>query len=355
MRNRLLWKILAINLPVIALVILVVWIAVDVLAANYFSELMQRYKIEPSETHAMFVDSVHTYLINASIIAAILAALLSFLLTRTVLRPLSQMTDVTKRVSSGDYSARVEVRSRDEVGQLGHSFNRMADNLEKIEQLRRTMVVDLAHELRTPLTSLRGYLEAMDDGVVTPSTETLGILQDEIMRLVRLVESLNQLTKADAARAYLQRQEVDLSALIRQALELDRFQFGSRDIAVDTKLPDAPVTVNGDRDKLFQVLRNLTQNAWQYTPAGGVVRVDAAADADAVTVGFANNTAGLPAETIPLMFERFYRAEKSRSRESGGAGIGLAIVKELVEAHGGTVGAEPTGGGDVRFWFRIPR
>jgi len=354
MRNRLLWKILAINVPVIALIILVVWVAVDVLAANYFTELMKRYNIEPSETHAMFVASVHSYLIDASIIAAVLAALLSFLLTRTVLRPLSQMNAVTQRIAAGDYSARVEVRSRDEVAELALAFNRMADNLEKIERLRRTMVVDLAHELRTPLTSLRGYLEAIDDGVVNPSTETLRILQDEIMRLVRLVESLNQLTKADAARAYLERQEVDLPALIGQALELDRFEFGSRGIDVETAFPDAPLLIDADRDKLFQVLRNLTQNDWQYTPAGGRLKVAVAAEPHAVTVSFANGSTALSDEDLPLIFERFYRAEKSRSRESGGAGIGLAIVKELVEAHGGTVGVERDGA-DVRFWFRLPR
>jgi signal transduction histidine kinase len=354
MRNRLLWKILAINLPVIALIILVVWVAVDVLAAHYFTELMKRYNIEPSETHAMFVASVHSYLIDASIVAAVLAALLSFLLTRTVLRPLSQMNEVTQHIAAGDYSARVEVRSRDEVAQLALAFNRMADNLEKIERLRRTMVVDLAHELRTPLTSLRGYLEAIDDGVVTPSTETLQILQDEIMRLVRLVESLNQLTKADAARAYLERQDVELPALIGQALELDRFEFGSRGIDVETAFPETPLHVDADRDKLFQVLRNLTQNAWQYTPRGGRLRVAVADEPGAVAVSFANNSTGLSDEDLPLMFERFYRVEKSRSRESGGAGIGLAIVKELVEAHGGTVGVERDGD-DVRFWFRLPR
>jgi signal transduction histidine kinase len=354
MRNRLLWKILAINVPVIGLIILVVWVAVDVLAAHYFTELMKRYNIEPSETHAMFVASVHSYLIDASIVAAILAALLSFLLTRTVLRPLSQMNEVSQHIAAGDYTARVEVRSQDEVGQLGHAFNRMADNLEKIERLRRTMVVDLAHELRTPLTSLRGYLEAIDDGVVDPSTETLRILQDEIMRLVRLVESLNQLTKADAARAYLERQEVDLLALIGQALELDRFAFGSRGIDVETAFPDTSLTVNADRDKLFQVLRNLTQNAWQYTPTGGRLRVAVAVEPRAVTVSFANSSSGLSDEDLPLIFERFYRAEKSRSRESGGAGIGLAIVKELVEAHGGSVGVARDGG-DVRFWFSLPR
>lgn len=354
MRNKLIWKLLAINLPVIGLVILVVWIAVDVLAADYFMELMKRYHIEPSDTHEMFVDSVHNYLIDASVVAAILAAVLSFLLTRTVLRPLLQMTDVTQRIASGDYSARVDVRSADEVGRLGLAFNRMADSLEKVENLRRTMVVDLAHELRTPLTSLRGYLEAMDDGVVQPSTETLRILQDEIMRLVRLVENLNQLTKADAARAYLQRQEVDLGVLIGQALELDRFAFGSRNIGVEIDLPNTPLQVSGDRDKLLQVLRNLTQNAWQYTPSGGRLRVDAEADDGQVTVNFTNTCRGVAEDDLPLIFERFYRVEKSRSRDSGGAGIGLTIVKELVEAHGGTVGVAMADG-DIRFSFRLPQ
>lgn len=352
MRDKLLWKLLAINLPVIGMVILIVWFAVDFLAADYFTVLMEEYKISPSDTHRMFVESVHRYLIQASIVAAAIAVLLSFLLTRTVLRPLSQMTEISQRVAAGDYSARVEVTSKDEVGRLGLAFNRMADSLEKIEGLRRTMVVDLAHELRTPLTSLRGYFEAMEDGVVEANKGTFGILQDEIMRLVRLVESLHQLTKADAAKAFLSRQQVDLPALIAQALELDRFQFQSRDITVETKLPADPLIVQGDRDKLLQVLRNLTQNAWQYTPDGGRLTVVAESDGDGITVSFANTAAGIVETDLPLIFERFYRVDKSRSRDSGGAGIGLTIVKELVEAHGGRVGAD-TGDGDVRFWFEL--
>lgn len=354
MRDKLLWKLLAINLPVIGMVIMIVWFAVDFLAADYFTVLMEEYKISPSDTHRMFVESVHRYLIQASIVASALAVLLSFLLTRTVLRPLSQMTEISQRVAAGDYSARVEVTSKDEVGRLGLAFNRMADSLEKIEGLRRTMVVDLAHELRTPLTSLRGYFEAMDDGVVEANKGTFGILQDEIMRLVRLVESLHQLTKADAAKAFLSRQQVDLPALIGQALELDRFQFQSRDITVETKLPAEPLIVQGDRDKLLQVLRNLTQNAWQYTPDGGRLTVIAESDGDEVTVSFANTAAGIVETDLPLIFERFYRVDKSRSRDSGGAGIGLTIVKELVEAHGGRVGVD-TGDGDVRFWFELDR
>lgn len=354
MRDKLLWKLLAINLPVIGTVILIVWFAVDFLAADYFTVLMEEYKISPSDTHRMFVESVHGYLIQASIVAAAIAVLLSFLLTRTVLRPLSQMTEISQRVAAGDYSARVEVTSKDEVGRLGLAFNRMADSLEKIEGLRRTMVVDLAHELRTPLTSLRGYFEAMDDGVVEANKGTFAILQDEIMRLVRLVESLHQLTKADAAKAFLSRQQVDLPALIAQALELDRFEFQSRGITVETKLPVEPLIVQGDRDKLLQVLRNLTQNAWQYTPDGGTLTVVAENEGDDVTVSFTNSAAGIEAADLPLIFERFYRVDKSRSRDSGGAGIGLTIVKELIEAHGGHVGAD-TEDGDVRFWFALAR
>jgi two-component system sensor histidine kinase BaeS len=355
MTNKLLWKLVAINLPVIGVVILVVWLAVDFLAADYFTVLMERYKISPSDTHQMFVDAVHRYLIRASLFAVLVAVFLSFLLTRTVLRPLSEMTDVTQRIAAGDYSARIEVKSKDEVGRLGIAFNRMADSLEKIEQLRRTMVVDFAHELRTPLTSLRGYLEALGDDVVRPTKDTFRILQDELMRLVRLVEDLHQLTKADAARAYLRREAVDLRELIGQVLELDRFQFQSREIGVETSIVENAAHVQADRDKLLQVLRNLVQNAWQYSTRGGALLVSAERGGKGVVVRFANSCEGLSEEDLPLIFERFYRAEKSRSRsrERGGAGIGLTIVKELIEAHGGEVGVE-IDGNKLQVWFTLP-
>lgn len=353
MKDKLIWKLFAINIPVIGVVILVVWVAVDFLAADYFTVLMERYKISPADTHQMFVDAVHRYLIHASLVAAAMAALLSFLLTRTVLRPLSDMTEVTQRIAEGDYSARVTVGSGDEVGKLGRSFNRMADRLETVEQLRRGMVVDFAHELRTPLTSVRGYLEALADGVVQPTRETFTILQDEILRLVRLVEDLHQLTKADAARAYLNRESVNLSDLVHQVLELHRFQFQSRDIDVKTEFSEDGATVLADRDKMLQVLRNLVQNAGQYTPEGGTLRVTAQRDADNVKVTFANTCAGVTESDMSSIFERFYRVEKSRSRDSGGAGIGLSIVKELVDAHGGRVGAEMIGDA-IHFWFSVP-
>lgn len=340
---RLIWKLLAINLPVIGVVILVVWIAVDFLAADYFSTLMHEYKISPSETHQMFIEAVHRYMINAVLLAIAVAALLSFLLTRTVLRPLAQMTEVSRRIAEGDYSARVEVQSRDEVGRLGESFNRMADSLETVEALRRDMVVDLAHELRTPLTSLRGYVEALGDGVVEPNKATLQVLQDELMRLVRLVESLSQLIRADAAKGFLRREKLDLHALIAQVLALHEFNFQARGLTLDADYANEALEVVGDRDRLLQIFSNLAQNAWQNAPEGSRVTVSTRRDADAVTVWFSNRNTGLAKEDLPLLFERFYRAEKSRPRDVGGAGVGLAIVKELVAAHGGAVDAEIDG------------
>ncbi|MFC1491987.1 sensor histidine kinase [Nitrospinota bacterium] len=353
MKNRLIWKLLAINLPVIGSVILVVWFAIDYLAADYFAVLMEKYHIAPTESHQMFVEAIHRYLIQASLIALGLAAVLSFFLTRAVLHPLSRIAEVTERVASGDYTARTGISSGDEVGQLGKAFDQMADSLEEIEQLRKTMIVDIAHELRTPLTSIRGYLEGLSDGVIPASKKTFEMLEQEILRLVRLINDLQQLTRADAAGAYLHREKVHLPELVGQILELYRHDFRNREISINTRFDEAVTYVQADRDKLMQALRNLIQNAWQYTPPGGDVEISAENVADGIMLAFANTGAGIAEGDLPFIFERFYRTDKSRSRESGGAGLGLAIVKGLIEAHGGRVGAASTEG-KTRIWLTLP-
>ncbi len=353
MKGNLLWKLLAINVPIIGVVIVVIWLTVDYLAAGYFAELMAEYNISPDKSHQMFLDAVHRYLIRASLAALLLAVVLSFFLMRSALRPLSDMAEVTRLIAAGDYEARVDVASNDEVGRLGLAFNRMADSLERVEKLRKTMVSDIAHELRTPLTNIRGYLEGLSDGVVAPSREVHAILEQEILRLVRLVEDLNQLTKADAAHAYLRRETVSIADLVEQVIALNRPEFEARGISVTTEFDDAALHVSADRDKLLQVLRNLIQNAWQYTPDNGAFRFSVTRVPEGVRADFVNSGAQLDPADLPFIFERFYRGEKSRSRESGGAGIGLTIVKQLVEAHGGRVGAE-CAGDETRFWFILP-
>lgn len=352
-RRTLLVKLLAVNLPILVAAMAVVWLAIDYLAADYFSALMEQYNISPSDTHEMFVDAIHRYLIQASVVAVGLAVLLSFLLTRKVLRPLSAMQRATQRLAAGDYEARAPVETRDELGDLAEAFNRMAEGLERGERLRRSMVADIAHELRTPLTNVRGYLEGLADGVIEPDKRTFEMLQAEILRLVGLVDDLHQLTLADAAEADLRVDMVELPPLVDEVLALERGGLACREVGVEVDIPAHLAQVRADHDKLRQVLTNLVQNARQYVGEGGRIRIDAERNGIYLRLTVANTGASIPEADLPHIFERFYRTDKSRSRDSGGAGIGLAIVKGLIEAHGGRVGAE-SGGGWTRIWVELP-
>jgi two-component system sensor histidine kinase BaeS len=351
--GHLLWKLVAIHISLIAFVIAIVWLAIDTLAADYLTKLMQKYHVSPTATHEMFVHAVHRYLIWATLAGLLLAVLLSFLLLKRVLKPLLQMTQITQRIAQGDYSAKVPVLSQDEIGQLALSFNRMAESLQRIEQFRKKMVLDVAHELRTPITNIQGYLEALTDGVLEPSRKTFETLQEETDRLVRLVEDLLRLSKADAARASLHKRDIFLADWVEQVLDSFKDPFQARNITLRIDFPDRSIRVEADPDKLLQVVINLLQNALQYTPPGGRVKISSARLPAEIQIIFANTGGEIEASDLPYIFERFYRGEKSRSREHGGAGIGLAIVKELIDAHNGRVGAEIFQG-EIQVWFTLP-
>jgi signal transduction histidine kinase len=339
MKRYLILKLLAVHLVVIGFVMVIVWLAIDTLAAGYFVTLMEKYNISPEPAHAMFVDAVHRYLLWASLAAVFLAVVLSFVMMRRVLSPLSRMTVITREIAAGNFDVRVPAGSRDEVGQLARAFNQMAQSLEAIESLRRTLMIDVAHELRTPLTNMRGYLEALDDGVLPPSSETIRLLQDETLRLAQLVEDVLQLARADAAHGRLETAPLDLGQLIHETLETLSPEFARKSITVHRNAPPTPVVVAADRRRLTRVLRNLADNAARYSPEGGRVDITIEAAGRQVQIEFRNTAPELVSRDLPFIFERFYRGEKSRSRKHGGAGIGLAIVKELVEAHGGQVDA----------------
>jgi len=344
---------MAIILIVIASVILPVWLAIDYLAADYFMTLMDKYNISPEPVHAMFVAAVHRYLLWASLAASVLAVVFSFVLVRRVLDPLTVMTAMTRDIAAGNYAVDIPVRSMDEVGQLAVAFNRMTASLHKLEKLRRGMMVDVAHELRTPLTNIQGYLEALLDGVVPGSKEIYDLLHEETMRLARLVEDILQLAKADAAQSSLELRQFDLKALILQTFDSFRMEFEKKGIQVDISPESGDQKVRADQAKIAQVLQNLMQNAVQYTPANGHAELIMEPSPSVIKIVFANSGGEIDAADLPYIFERFYRGEKSRSREHGGAGIGLAIVKELIEAHGGRVGAEILVD-RTKIWFTLP-
>lgn len=354
MRSYLILKLLAIHLAVIGFVMIIVWLSIDTLAAGYFVTLMEKYNISPEPAHAMFISAVHRYLVWAFVAAMALAVVLSFVLMRKVLAPLTHMNTTTRQIAAGDFTARVPVNTRDELGTLAKAFNRMAESLEEIESLRRTLMIDVAHELRTPLTNIRGYLEALNDRVLPLSDKTLSLLQDETLRLVQLVEDVLQLARADASHGKLNLERTDLKEMIDTTVKSFSRQISQKSVTLNVHMPEKSPTVSLDKDRIARVIRNLTDNAVKYAPEKDSIQIRMESDPLKVKVEFINNGGDLTSEDLPYIFERFYRGEKSRSRQHGGAGIGLAIVKELVEAHRGTVRAELTNG-RFRIWFELPK
>ena len=219
--DRLIWRLLAIHVLVTGVVVLIVWLTIDYLAADYFMALMKEYTISPTDVHQMFLQAVHRYLLWASAGAVVLALILSLLFTARLLDPLARLTEMSGKIAGGDYDARVHTRASGEVGELSSAFNRMADNLARIEQRHKTMVGDVAHELRTPLTN-RGDFEAVTDGVIPPSPALMQSLLEETLRLVTLVDVLAQLARADAARLHLTRVPIVLAECVSHAAGLAR-------------------------------------------------------------------------------------------------------------------------------------
>ncbi|MBL8058664.1 MAG: HAMP domain-containing protein [Anaerolineales bacterium] len=291
----------------------------------------------------------------AALGAAGVALILGSLLAYGLARPIRQLTAAAGALERGDFSQRVAVRSGDELGDLAASFNRMAAGLARAERLRRDMTADIAHELRNPLAVLQSHLEGLIDGVFPATAENLQPLLDQTRLLARLVDDLRTLALAEAGQLSLQRAPADLGRLLQAAAGRFEPAAAARQITLAVEVPAALPAVALDAQRIEQVIGNLLSNALRHTPAGGRVVCRAAAEAaGAVTVAIADTGPGIPAEALPHIFERFYRADRSRSRADGGTGLGLAIVRQLVEAHGGRVWAESPPGQGATIAFSLP-
>jgi len=327
-------------------------VGVTVVGAESFKTLMAEAGISADHAQRMYDQSVSTVVVAAVVVAALASIGLAVLMARMLARPLAEVGAAARRVAAGDYAARVPREGPEELASLADSFNQMAAGLERQEQMRRDFIVNAAHELRTPLTNLQGYLEALRDGVITADRATYESLWDEAERLVRLSRSLDALAEGDAGASRPAAVELDLAAAIRAALDLAQPTLERAGLELVVDVPDH-LPARANPDDLAQVLGNLISNAARYTPAGGTVTVRAERRPADMLVSIANSGDGIPPDDLERVFERFYRVEKSRDRARGGAGIGLAIVKQLVEATGGQVGAE-SADGQTRFWFSLP-
>ncbi|MDR7520641.1 MAG: ATP-binding protein [Armatimonadota bacterium] len=351
MPRTLLWRLLAINLLVVGVAVGVSALTIGSLANAIFMNLMKEFHIQVDVMHRLFVGAMARSLLLVSLVAGGVGLLLSVVLFRRVVHPVRQMMALAERIAAGDYAARASVGAGDELGRLAESLNRMAAGLQTLERLRRDLVADVAHELRTPLANLQGYLEAMAEGVTPPSGETIASLHEEVLRLVRLVEALHELSLFDARLPRVNIQPVDVRALVRRLLDRRAPEFTGKGIALQQHLVDC--TARADPDLLAQAVHNLIDNALKYTPAGGEVSVAVVPEGTRLRIAVTNTGEGIAPQDLPFIFERFYRGEKSRSRASGGAGIGLSIVKEVARVHGGDVGAQ-SAADRTSIWLTLP-
>jgi signal transduction histidine kinase len=302
-----------------------------------------------------FSSAVAEVLLVAAAAAFVAAVIVSSFTARRIVQPIQAMTQASRRIAAGDYRDRVETPGQDELADLAGSFNRMAAALEQTEQRRLELIGNVAHELRTPLSSIRSLMEGLVDGVLPAEAETFLDVQREVSRLQRLVQDLEELSRAEAGQLALEMQPVSLPDLLATAVTRLQSQFDDKEVSLTLDIaPDLP-DIQADPTRLVQVLLNLLGNALQYTPAGGRVTVSAWRQRQELFVSVKDSGVGLAAEHLPHIFERFYRVDKSRSRTGGGSGIGLTIAKRLVEMHGGRIWASSDGPDQgSAFTFSLP-
>jgi len=293
-------------------------------------------------------------LVLAGVIGAAIALVIARWVARGMTQPLRDMAQAAHRMETGDYSQRVTTQSRDEVGQLAVAFNRMSSELESLERLRRELIANVSHELKTPISALRAHLENLLDGVERPDPETLQIMLAQSERLGRLVDQLLDLSQLESGDVPLERGRVELAPLVAEVLSEIEVARPDRGVRLADAVPEDIPPVFADRERVHQVLFNLLDNAVRFTPAGGRVTVSASRHDGSVDVAVADTGPGISAEDLSRVFERFYRVDRSRSRDDGGTGIGLAIARSVVEAHGGRIWVESEPGRGSTFTFELP-
>lgn len=301
-----------------------------------------------------FLQSLNRSTLTAALVALAVSLLLIALLARQLARPLNAVTRAAEQIAAGNLGHRVEVTSQDELGLLARSFNAMSARLQASEHLRQQMITDVAHELRTPVSVIQGGMEALVDGVYTPSEETFHSLLEETQRLSRLIDELRELSLLDAGELRLVKRDTDLGALIGKLVKVFQPQAEASGIALCYQNGESPLHLSADADRIAQVLRNLLSNGLHYTPQGGRVEVRLEQRNGQAVCTVSDTGPGLPAEEQAQVFDRFWRTDLSRARHSGGSGLGLSIAKRLMEAHGGSLWVQSTPGQGSTFGFSLP-
>ena len=297
--------------------------------------------------------SLSLLLVLSGLLAVGVAMILTFFVSHRLLARVQSLTRASRLAARRDFSVRAEVNSKDEVGELARTFNSMVEELSRTEELRRNLVADVAHELRTPVTNIRGYIEGISDGVMEPNSETLDSMQGEVFLLTRLIEDLQDLALSESGQMQLRLRTCDLGGLLRDATAAMQPLAQAKEIKLTLEEPPL-LAIEADPQRLGQVLRNLLVNAVTHTPANGEIVLFASQRNGQVQILVKDTGPGIPQEDLPYIFERFFRVDKSRSRATGGVGLGLTIAKRLIEAHNGRIEVLSEAGQGTEFLVTLP-
>jgi signal transduction histidine kinase len=301
-----------------------------------------------------FLDSVYRSIFISAIGATLLALLIGVLLSRSITRPVRELTKATRKITGGALGEQVPVRSRDEIGDLAQAFNRMSRDLAQALRLRKQMTADIAHELRTPLSLILGHAEGVKDGVLKPTRKNFEIIREEAERLDRLVDDLRTLSLADADELSMEFQPVNVNDLMGRIHAHHLTLFEQKRVALNLEQDSVILKANLDPNRFAQVLNNILDNALRHTPEGGHVEMKTQLTENRIQLSVKDSGEGVSPEDAPRLFDRFYRVSEARARNDGGSGLGLAIAKSIVEMHKGRIWAESEKGKGLRVVIEVP-
>lgn len=306
-----------------------------------------------SEGDFRFLDALNKMLVSMALIAVLAAGTAGYLLARHITNPIIRVTETTREIAAGNYETRVQGKaSSRELAELTAAVNDLAGTLGDQEMLRRRLVTDVAHEMRTPIANVSTHLELMAEGIWEPTRERLNACCQELSRIAGLLGDLSRLQQMESEQLVLHREPVEFKALLEDIQEL--FAGALQEKHIDCRLEGGPLTAEADRDRISQVLQNLMSNAVKYTPEGGSIRWTLAREEDSARISITDSGIGIDKKDLPYLFERFYRADPSRHRKTGGTGVGLTIAQAIVRAHGGRITVESTPGKGSTFTVTIP-
>ncbi|MCS6889298.1 MAG: ATP-binding protein [Chloroflexus sp.] len=368
--HQLRWKLFISHLIIVLMAYVVLLAAANVLASigltgfaplTLGSAAAETGQLGASVTNAavelqeQFQSVIQQALLISGFAALAAAVAVSLFVSRRIVEPIQTLSQVSRRLAQGFYRERTAIHADDEIAQLAQSVNQLADALDQTERRRLALLADVTHELRTPLATIGGYMEGLVDGVVSANPATFNLILRETRRLQRLIEDLELLSRVEAGQLPVVARAIDLRPVLEEQIAQFEPLFSSNQVNLCLDAPEQLPQVWADPDRVAQVLINILANAYRYTPAGGSVTVQARADDHEVRVAVIDTGIGIAAEHLPHLFERFYRVDKSRARNSGGSGIGLAIARHLIYTQGGEIWAESDGiGKGSRFIFTLP-